>query len=125
MDGQFGFIPVDLANLARITLSAREPVEKSQVKAVLEGGLYVFPCPHCSLLVEVEQHQVNCAIFRHACYFTRTPTGQIILTEQLNPHAPREVCERLVAEGKVYGCGKPFRMIPTPSGYEVECCDYI
>lgn len=91
-----------------------------------KSGLYVFRCPHCDSFVEVEKNQVNCHIFRHAYFFNKLPNGQIVLTQQLNPHAPKEMCDKLVAEGKVYGCGKPFRFVRQPDGkYIAEICGYI
>lgn len=89
-----------------------------------KNNLYIFNCPHCDMFIEVEKNSVNCSIFRHAYFFTRT-NGDIVLTEQLNPHAPKEVCEKLVKEGKIYGCGKPFRMEKNGNSYEIKICEYI
>ena len=89
-------------------------------------GLYSFACPHCELFIEVERGQVNCRIFRHAYFFVRDERGMIRLTEQLNPHAPKEICERLIKEGRIYGCGKPFEMQPIAENkYIVKSCEYI
>ena len=30
--------------------------------------------------------------------------------EQLNPHLPKKECDRLVDEGAIWGCGKPFML---------------
>lgn len=89
-----------------------------------KNNLYIFKCPHCDMFIEVEKNSVNCTIFRHA-YFFRENNGNIVLTEQLNPHAPKEVCEQLRKEGKIYGCGKPFRMEKVGDFYKIKICDYI
>ena len=69
-------------------------------------------CPHCQMFVWIEQ--VNCRIFRHAVYKENN--------EPIPPHSSEDECRRLVAENKVWGCGKPFRLSET---YEPEICDYI
>lgn len=89
------------------------------------AGVYIFECPHCKMFIEVEKNQVNCSIFRHAYFFIKKDNGDIILTEQLSPHAPKEICDRLFNEGKIYGCGKPFRMEKNGNFYEIKICEYI
>jgi len=73
----------------------------------------VVQCPHCKCLVEIEQ--LNCRIFRHGTY---KHNGK-----QIPPHSPKHECERLFTEGKIHGCGKPFR-IPKGST-EAIVCEYI
>ncbi len=72
-------------------------------------------CPHCACSVEIAE--VNCAIFRHAVY---KDTGA-----QVNPHTPKEECDRLVVEGRVHGCGRPFRVVQENGGWKAVLCDYI
>jgi hypothetical protein len=60
--------------------------------------LYVFQCPHCHDYVQVSN--INCKIFRHAV-FKKTML-------QIPPHSNKQVCDTLLAQGKVYGCAKPF-----------------
>lgn len=73
-------------------------------------------CPHCSEPVLIEQ--VNCAIFRHG---THKNNG-----EQMDPHAPKTECDRLVREDAIYGCGRPFRIYLGPSGEWIAIiCEYI
>ncbi len=91
----------------------------------MSENLYIFQCPHCEAYVQVEKNQVNCAIFRHGYFFTKSESGEISLTHQVNPHESKEECDRLVAEGKVQGCCKPFRMVQSEDGYKAEICDYI
>ena len=73
-----------------------------------EHGLFIFECPHCSFSIQVGINEVNCSIFRHG-YFYNIINGNLVLTEQLNPHAPKEICDRLVSENRIVGCGKPFK----------------
>lgn len=77
-----------------------------------------FPCPHCGLLFEVLESELRCRIFRHAVMRADM--------KQLNPHAPKVECDRVVREGLVFGCAKPFRIDGDPkSGYRVSICGYI
>ena len=87
-------------------------------------NIYMFLCPHCKLLIEVEKNQINCSIFRHGYYFNIV-NEKIILGNQLEPHASKEKCDFLIAENKIIGCGKPFRMKKNNDEYYVEICDYI
>ena len=73
----------------------------------------VFACPHCNALVFVATRDIRCTIFRHgAMRDTLQP---------INPHLPRVQCEQLVRDGRIYGCGKPFRY----DGTKVEVCGYV
>lgn len=69
-------------------------------------------CPHCQGGIFIEE--INCRIFRHAVYKETN--------EPICPHAPQEECVRLVESGKVYGCGKPFRLDEKDKPVE---CGYI
>jgi hypothetical protein len=72
-------------------------------------------CPHCEEPVLI--HQLNCRIFRH---------GIIKETmRQMDPHTPKEECERLFSSGLIYGCGKPFKIEILEDKITVEICDYI
>lgn len=87
---------------------------------------YVFLCPHCQTFIQVERNAINCAIFRHGYFYNREQTGQLTLTNQMNPHTPKEECERLVRENKIVGCGKPFQLVRGESNsYLVKICNYI
>lgn len=73
----------------------------------------IVKCPHCELFVEIEQ--LNCRIFRHGTF---KHDGK-----QINPHLPKQECERLYKNNLIYGCGKPFQI---PHGkQEAIICDYI
>lgn len=68
-------------------------------------------CPTCRELVIIEK--INCGIFRHG---VNKKTGK-----QINPHLEKTKCESLVSKGKIFGCGKPFRIVDN----EAVVCDYI
>jgi hypothetical protein len=87
-----------------------------------ETKFLLFSCPQCRELVQVETNQLNCGIFRHAVYHD---TMQLV-----DPHLPKEICELLVRENKVFGCCKPFQIkqsisIQGDPIYALQCCDYI
>ena len=71
----------------------------------------VFVCPHCDGLFLLEK--LNCGIFRHGI---SKESGH-----QINPHTPKEDCERLTNEDLIWGCGKPFKW----DGQQFIICDYI
>ena len=72
-------------------------------------------CPHCNGAVIIDQ--LNCCIFRH---------GVIISTmQQMNPHASKEECDRLIQSNQILGCGKPFRIINESNTLIAVICDYI
>lgn len=73
---------------------------------------YLFPCPHCGIVVMVFKNEKNCGIFRCAIHKNN---------EIINPHASKEECEKLKANDLIYGCGKPFII----KNLYVETCDYI
>ena len=83
-------------------------------------------CPHCNRWMQIEE--INCAIFRHGQY---KETGI-----QIPPHLDKKGCDDLIKKGLIYGCGKPFKVIPNPNYSKFrtdeanvkwigEACDYI
>jgi hypothetical protein len=90
-----------------------------------KSGIYSFPCPHCGFYTSVGVNEVACSIFRHGSYYILTPQGNVIQTEQINPHTPENICNQLVAEKKIIGCGKPFKMDRIGNSYVVRICGYI
>jgi hypothetical protein len=82
-------------------------------------SIIVITCPHCQGFVEVMKDQVNCAIFRHGTFKKDL--------QQVDPHAPKHICDELVRLGLIYGCGKPFKLHQNPFTTEwyAEKCDYI
>lgn len=75
---------------------------------------YCFECPHCGGEIQVPKSWIACTIFRHAIY--KGQPGNLF-----NPHASKEMCDKALADGIIYGCGKPFKF----NGNLVEKCDYI
>lgn len=76
----------------------------------------IVMCPHCKEYIIIEK--INCAIFRHG---TLKENGK-----QIDPHATQELCEYYIRENKIYGCGKPFRIIVGANRLiESVICDYI
>ncbi len=83
---------------------------------------YQVTCPYCNGSIIIPHNEVNCRIFRHGAY--------IADMQPVPPHAPKEECDRLVAENKIVGCGKPFRVedFTDASGNRILIaieCDYI
>jgi len=68
-------------------------------------------CPHCDVLIEILE--VNCAIFR--CGILKD-TG-----EQVDPHLPKQECDDLKKEDRIWGCCGPFKY----EGGKAIVCDYI
>jgi hypothetical protein len=75
---------------------------------------HLFICPHCDGCIIVHHGELNCRIFRHGVYRDSN--------QPIPPHTSKEECERLVAEQRIVGCGKPFRVTDT---MEAVVCDYI
>jgi hypothetical protein len=44
---------------------------------------------------------------------------------QIDPHLSKIVCEILVRDDKLYGCGKPFRLVKDEGTWSPVMCDYI
>ncbi len=82
-----------------------------------ESNILIFQCPHCELFTSVEKKDLNCKIFRHGNYKTNN--------QSINPHASKIECDELVLNDKIYGCGKPFKIIINNNEFNVEICDYI
>jgi hypothetical protein len=74
----------------------------------------IIVCPHCDLPISILSTEINCQIFRHGAYINDA-------NALIPPHLAKEECDRLVSEGKIYGCGKPFKF----DGINIEVCDYV
>ena len=74
-------------------------------------------CPHCKGGIIIEIKDINCGIFRHAIFKSSN--------EIVSPHASKENCEKLLENGYVYGCCKPFKLIKVGETYVPEVCEYI
>lgn len=86
-------------------------------KVELDNNLLIFECPNCHLVITVLQNEVNCKIFRHAIYKNNL--------QQINPHAPKIECDKLVEEDRIIGCCRPFRLNDINNIWTVEECGYI
>ena len=85
---------------------------------VIIGQNIRVSCPHCGASIEVLPDEINCGIFRHGAF--------VDTLEPLDPHAPKYVCELLVANGLIYGCGGPFRLVEDASGgMAAIVCEYL
>lgn len=73
-------------------------------------------CPHCEGEIIVAEKEVNCKIFRHGVLKNKG--------KQVNPHAPKAECDRLVAEKRVFGCCKPFELIKKEDKWVAVKCEY-
>lgn len=85
-------------------------------KVIFENNFYIFNCPHCFQIIQVHKKQLNCCIFRHGVFKKNM--------KQINPHTPKKICDKLIKENKIYGCGKPFKF-NKGNNPTVEICDYI
>jgi DNA-directed RNA polymerase subunit RPC12/RpoP len=75
----------------------------------------IVECPHCKDFIIIEK--LNCCIFRHGIFKNTL--------KQIEPHAPKEVCDYLSKEKLIIGCGKPFKIIQKDNSFFTEICDYI
>ena len=77
----------------------------------------IISCPHCNHSILIYKQEINCRIFRHAVYKHNF--------QQIHPHSPKDVCDNLVKNNAIYGCGKPFRITNVDDKWIIEICDYI
>lgn len=83
----------------------------------MKGKHIIVDCPHCKDKIFVFVKDFNCKIFRHGIYKKNF--------KQINPHATKEICDKLKEENLIYGCGKPFKLMIEDNNYYTEICDYI
>jgi hypothetical protein len=93
------------------------PADAAGAVVDVEDGCLYFACPHCGGGVVVLESEVNCRIFRHGVM--RDGSGGV------PPHAPREQCDAMVAGDAVYGCARPFELIPVGREFVVRACEYV
>lgn len=77
----------------------------------------VFVCVHCRQSFVIRRRDLNCRILRHGVYRKTL--------KPIDPHAPKEVCDRLFRDEQIYGCGKPMRIVGEEPNLKVEECGYI
>jgi len=79
----------------------------------------IVTCPHCNLLIFIFEKDYNCKIFRHGVYKNN-------ISKQIDPHLSKEECEKLKKTDKIFGCGKPFKLVENMIGKPTAIiCDYI
>lgn len=81
------------------------------------SDILILECPNCGEFFETSISTINCAIYRHGVIKNNM--------EQMNPHAPKNVCDTLKQTDKIYGCGKPFQVVKENESYKAVKCDYI
>ena len=69
----------------------------------------IINCPHCDTSIIIEE--LRCGIFRCGIYKETF--------KQVDSHLSKIECDKL--GDKIYGCGKPFRIINNI----ISKCDYI
>jgi hypothetical protein len=74
----------------------------------------ILICPHCNEYVIIEK--INCGIFRHGIFKNNG--------NQIDPHSPKDDCDKYIKNDLIYGCGKPFK-ITFDNTFIIEICDYI
>lgn len=87
------------------------------MSVILVDNFYVFECPHCQQIIQVQNNQLNCRIFR--CGILKSNMKQI------GPHTKKPECDRLKEQDLIYGCGKPFKFVTTNGTNSIEICGYI
>jgi len=75
----------------------------------------IIICPHCDAPILIEK--LNCGIFRHGII---KKTGK-----QVDPHASKDLCDNLITQDMIYGCGKPFQIVEKEGSFVVTICEYI
>lgn len=76
----------------------------------IEDG-WTFECPWCKVRCFVATNEVMCSIFRCGYYNS----------QQINPHLPKEECEKLRGDPNLRGCAHPFYF----NGSVLKKCDYV
>ena len=78
----------------------------------------IVQCPNCYEFVAVKKSELNCKIFRHGILKSNF--------KQIDPHLPKEKCDKLIKNDLIFGCGKPFKILEEISNkYSAIICDYI
>jgi len=82
---------------------------------------FIVECPHCKNPVLIEK--LNCCIFRHGIL---KHNGN-----QIDPHSSKDLCDYYVEKQLIFGCGKPFQIVPNQNSknnddkFITVICDYI
>ena len=82
---------------------------------------FIIECPHCFTQIIIEK--LNCCIFRHGILKNNGL--------QIDPHASKDLCDFYINKQLIYGCGKPFQLVPNINSisnddkYIAVICNYI
>jgi hypothetical protein len=76
----------------------------------------IVSCPHCDLLIQIYIKDFNCKIFRHGIFKHNY--------KQIDPHAPKLLCDEYKAKNLIYGCGKPYELIQIDDKWTAIKCEY-
>jgi hypothetical protein len=82
-----------------------------------KSDFIIVKCPHCKDYIYIKYCDFNCKIFRHGVYIKNL--------DQINPHEKKYICDEIFEKKKIYGCGKPFKLIYSNDNYIAIICDYI
>ena len=74
--------------------------------------MIIVICPHCKDHIIIEK--INCGIFRH---------GEFKNGKQIDPHLSKEMCDNLIKNKSIYGCGKPFKIISKTTNVDTNNVD--
>ena len=76
-------------------------------------------CPHCEGHIFILISEINCNVFRHGIYKHNL--------QQIDQHSPKYICDKLVNDELILGCGKPFSLVfnKVDDTYKTIICDYI
>ena len=82
-----------------------------------EDDYIIVTCPICLDYVQIYKKELNCKIFRHAVFKKNYMN--------IPPHSTKEVIDKMLKDGNVYGCGSPFQIKLKDGQYETISCGYI
>ena len=111
-----------MVNVSNLNFKKQRTYKMKKIN--IENNILIFECPNCDGMVEVNLNDINCSIFRHGYYFVKNGKENILLAP-VNPHETKSICDKLIEENKIYGCGKPFQIVKNDNTYYVKTCDYI
>jgi hypothetical protein len=77
----------------------------------------IVECPTCGGTILIYKNELNCRIFRHAVYKNNL--------QNINPHASKVECDKLVQENRIHGCARPFQVTISNNIFTAVLCDYI
>ena len=114
-----GLTPVEATMATSVLLHPdalkHEEKKEEEEEETKDEGIEFLCCPHCNGAIEIES--LNCGIFRHAVFKHNNVS--------IPPHSPQASCEKLVKQGLVRGCAKPFKVVKKGDHFIVEPCLYV